>query len=277
MKAWLECDEVFTSVRRSLRAFTLIEVMLAIMIFSMVLVAIYSSWHAIIRSSRAGQKAAAEAQRTRVALRALEESLGSTVMFLQNMPYYSFQTGIIDDFGAISFVSHLPPSFPGSGLFGDQVTRRITFSVKEEKGQNLLLLQQTPLLEPEETAETPYTITLGSNVREFRFSFFDTNTMEWAEEWPWTNRLPKMVRAQMAFADRTRPLSPRDMVTRTIYLSSVAIPREAQVPILRRTGGRLPGGVTPQPGASSTIPRPSSPGLPARRAIRSPSGRNSSR
>lgn len=271
----------FRMNRRSCRwrckaAFTLLEVMIAIGIFSMVLVAIYSSWSAIMRSSQSGLKAAAQAQRTRVTVRALEESIGATQYFLQNHAHYRFQTDTSGDFGAISFVSYLPPSFPGSGLFGDQVLRRVTFFVPPEPrhGKRELLLQQTPILEPQETAKEPYTITLAPNVREFRFYFFDTNTMEWAEEWLWTNRLPKMVRVQMAFGDDKDRLEADDITTRTIYLASVAIPREAQLPGLRggaalRGGGTgVPpgnqprGGTPPPPGAGGTLrPPPGAPGI----------------
>src|SRR5205823_12141066 len=81
----------------SQQGFTLLEVMVAITIFAMVLVAIYASWSAILRGSKAGLKAAAEAQRTRVALRAFEESLGATELFLENIRYYSFMADTSGD------------------------------------------------------------------------------------------------------------------------------------------------------------------------------------
>ncbi len=244
------------------RAFTLLEVMLAIGIFSMVLVAIYASWSAIARASQTGLKAAAEAQRTRVTIRALEESLGATQYYLQNFRHYRFQTDTSGDFGAISFVSHLPPSFPGSGLFGDQVLRRVTFFVPDQKvaGKNQLLLQQTPILEPEDTAQTPYTIVLAPNVKQFRLHFFDTNTMEWAEEWLWTNRIPKVVRVQMAFGDDPGRLEPEDIITRTVYLASVAIPPEAQLPRLRAGPALRGGGPNPSVNPPALSPSGAPPG-----------------
>ena len=228
------------------------------------LVAIYSSWSAILRAARAGQIAAAEAQRTRVALRAVEQALGSTELFLENIRYYAFMADTSGDFAAVSLVSHLPPSFPGSGLFGDQSVRRVTFSVEPgNNGQNQLLLRQTPLLEPPDTAAEPYKIVLAPNVREFKMFFFDTNVMDWVEEWLWTNRLPRMVRVQMAFGDPRRgPQLPEDIASRTIYLASAAIPREAQIPVNRGGAIRTPG--VPTPGVDPTrgpvnppnVPRP---------------------
>src|SRR5512147_553777 len=62
-------------------AFTLIEIMIAIGIFSLVLAAIYSSWTAILRASKTGLEVAAAVQRSRIAVRMLEDSLGSAQSF----------------------------------------------------------------------------------------------------------------------------------------------------------------------------------------------------
>ena len=60
--------------------FTLIEVMLAIGIFALLVSAIFGSWTAILRSAKFGISAATQAQRTRISMRALEESLGGAVL-----------------------------------------------------------------------------------------------------------------------------------------------------------------------------------------------------
>ena len=71
-------------------AFTLVEIMIAIGILSLVLAAIYSSWTAILRASKTGLDAAASAQRARITIRVLEDSLGSAQSFAANLPYYYF-------------------------------------------------------------------------------------------------------------------------------------------------------------------------------------------
>jgi prepilin-type N-terminal cleavage/methylation domain-containing protein len=58
-------------------AFTLIEVLIALSIFAMIITGIYSSWSGIHRATRIGLEASADAQRKRIAMRALEQSLGS--------------------------------------------------------------------------------------------------------------------------------------------------------------------------------------------------------
>ncbi|HOB99277.1 MAG TPA: prepilin-type N-terminal cleavage/methylation domain-containing protein, partial [Verrucomicrobiota bacterium] len=45
------------TTRGTNRGFTLLEIMLAVVIFGMVVTAIYSSWSAILRASRAGRDA----------------------------------------------------------------------------------------------------------------------------------------------------------------------------------------------------------------------------
>ena len=110
-------------IRSKRCAFTLVEILLAMGIFSMVIIAIYSSWSAIMRGTRVGLTAAAEVQRTRVAIRSMEEALGAAVMYADNPLYYGFYADTSQNFGYLSFVARLPESFPGSGLFPASVRR----------------------------------------------------------------------------------------------------------------------------------------------------------
>src|SRR5437763_1795490 len=95
-------------VRDLARAFTLLEIMLALAIFAAVMIAIYSSWMSIVRGSTVGAEAAREAQRSRVAVRTLENSLVSLQMFQANMNYYYFLADTSGDFASLSFVARLP-------------------------------------------------------------------------------------------------------------------------------------------------------------------------
>jgi len=78
----------FQPLERSRAAFTLIEVIVAMAIFALVMLAIYTSWTAILRGSKVGLTAAAEAQRSRVAVRAVREALTSAQLYMENMRYY---------------------------------------------------------------------------------------------------------------------------------------------------------------------------------------------
>ncbi len=67
--------------RSSRCAFTLIEIMVAILIFSIVLAAIYSTWAAIMKASQVAQDVAAQAQRQRITVRTIEDSLMAVQSF----------------------------------------------------------------------------------------------------------------------------------------------------------------------------------------------------
>jgi hypothetical protein len=221
-------------------AFTMVEVLLAFAIFSMVIIAIYSSWTAIMRGTRTGLTAAAEVQRTRVAIRSLEDSLGAAVMYADNPRYYGFYADTSGPFAYVSFVSRLPESFPGSGLFDGETMRRVTFAVDQEK--NLLLMQSSVLSVKDE----PYTIRLAPKAAVFAMEFYNARMNEWLTEWVATNALPTMVRVAVDFGEN----STKETITiRTIPLTALAITRagggQPQIPGV--PGANNPGGPMPGP------------------------------
>jgi len=59
-------------------------------IFGVVVAAIFASWSAIMHGAASGNRAAATAQRSRVALRKLEEALGATRSYVADVQYYTF-------------------------------------------------------------------------------------------------------------------------------------------------------------------------------------------
>ena len=92
------------------RAFTLIEIMMAIAIFSIVVAAIYSTWILILRASKTGLEAAAQVQRERIAVQTIEDSLTCVQSFQASMQYYYFvvQNG---DQPLLSFTARVPDNF----------------------------------------------------------------------------------------------------------------------------------------------------------------------
>src|SRR3954452_5679150 len=74
----------------SSRAFTLLELLVALSLLSIVVIAVYSSWNAILKSTKVGLDAAASSQRARMSMSALQDSLLSACMFRENGRYYAF-------------------------------------------------------------------------------------------------------------------------------------------------------------------------------------------
>ena len=208
------------------RAFTLVEILIALAIFAAVMLAIYSSWSSILRGKTVGLAAAAETQRARVAVRALENSLVSLQMFQANLRYYWFLADTSGDFASLSFVARLPKSFPRSGDFGDQVLRRLTFTVEPGTNrENVLVLRQNPVLFDPSVDEEENPLVLARHVKTFMLEFWGQRSTDWEPEWPQTNLPPRLIRFTLGFGrPNQRTLNPDDVVTRVVTVSSVPIP-----------------------------------------------------
>src|ERR1043166_8643980 len=243
--------------RPSSLAFTLIEILIAIGILGMVLAAIFSSWTAILRASKVGLDAAAAVQRSRIVMRTIEDSLLCAQSFGLNQRYYGFESKNGSD-GYLSFVARLPESFPRSRKFGDLHVRRITFSIESgTESSHQLVLRQSPLLMDLDKDENEHPLVLAKYVSDFKMEFWNTRTGDWDDEWKQTNQLPKLVKFSLRFSDNanTSRQAQQELV-RIVQLPATTVVGPWQAP----TGipGRLPPGVTNQPGFSSQpgVPQP---------------------
>ena len=181
------------------RAFTLIEIMVAIAIFALLVAAVYSTWMVILKSSQVGQAAAARVQRERIAIRTLEDSLTCIQSFQASMGYYTFNVTNGDQ-PALSFVARVPDIFPRNGRF-DSNLRRLTFSVEPgADSERDLVLRQNPILMDMDADEQQIPLVLARNVKDFVIECWDTNALDWVDGWDSTNSLPPMVRVTLTLA-----------------------------------------------------------------------------
>ena len=250
------------TLRHKRSGFTIIEIMLALGIFSMILVSIYSVWEGILKASRAARTAADGAQRARISIRAVEDALVTAQMFTANMPpqnrdaYYSFIADTKGDYGSLSFVAHLPATFPGVGRFGDQIVRRITFTTeagKDKEGGLNLVMRQGPMLMAVDKDYEPYSLTLAKDVTTFGFEFWglDKNEWKWLDHWDSTNSLPLLVRVWLGVGKTAKAGQAQDFVARIVSIPAAAVQPEWQFPGGQPGQQGVPGG-----------PRPGQPGQP---------------
>jgi len=238
-----------TSIRRS-RAFSLLELMVALAIFMMVVITIYSTWILIMRSSVIAQEAAAQAQRERIAIRTVEHSLMCVQSFQASMKYYSFDV----ENGAepvLSFTARLPDVFPRSGRFGDYNVRRLTYTVEPGADQlKNLVLRQTPILMDMDPDEKSTPLVLARNIKEFTVECWDTNQMSWATEWDDTNSIPPLVRVTFTLGSRDENglAGPDLTLSRVVALPCNTLPAGMQMP------GGMPGAGGPGAGIPQVNP-----------------------
>ena len=213
---------------RLYRAFTLIEIMMAMAIFSMVVTAIYATWTLIIKSAKIGQEAAAQVQRERVTFRTFEDALVCARSFQADLQHYSF---VVENGSAptLSFVARLPEFFPRSGRFGDFDVRRVTFSLENgSDGQQQLVLRQTPILMETDETEQQFPFVLSRNVSKMEFELWDARKGKWVDEWTTTNEIPSMIHLTLTYSrhnpDKPYATPQTEVVSRVVDISSTMVP-----------------------------------------------------
>jgi prepilin-type N-terminal cleavage/methylation domain-containing protein len=240
------------------RAFTLLEIMVALFVFSLLIAAVYSTWSLVMKATQVGQTAADRAQRERVAMRTIGDALMGIESFQASQKYYwfNFQNGSTP---FLSFAAHLPESFPHSrknygtvpGL--DFSSRRVLFQLEEAgNGEKNLVLRQVPILMEMEEDEKKYPCVLARDVRTFTVECWATNQLnhaEWSSEWDekQTNSIPSMLRVTMVLNQKdAHGMQERGFaVTRIYTVPSAMMPVQVQRGGLGGPGG--PGGGMPPP------------------------------
>jgi prepilin-type N-terminal cleavage/methylation domain-containing protein len=239
------------------RAFTLIEIMVAVMVFSMVIASIYETWALVLRATQVGQDAAAQAQRQRVVLRTIGDALMGVESFQGSQQYYWFKLGNGDS-PFLSFVAHLPDTFPRQNKFlgadggPDASSRRVTFSLStDEKGELDLVLRQSRILMDMDDDEKQYPLVLARNVKQFTVEWWGTNNLDeagWNTEWDdtMTNTIPQMLRVHLVLGANTEKANdaPTFAATRIYTVPSQMMPVQVQQGLGGRPGG---GGAFMQP------------------------------
>ena len=231
--------------------FTIIEILTAMAIFCMVVAAIFASWQAITRGSISAKRAAANAQRSRVALREIQEALGSTRSFLADVDYYTFEAENGTE-AYLSFVSRLPDDFLRSSRFGGFSVRRVSLGLEDGPDrQKRLVMRQTPVLTDMSQDEQDFPIVLVNDVSKFEMEFWDKQKGEWDDEWTQTNQIPQMVKFTLQIGD-----SSQDEVTRVVAIPSVAVQAGWQMPGSTAGGPGFRGPGIIRNGGGITLPPP---------------------
>ena len=250
--------------------------MIALSIFMMIILSIYSVWTGILKASHAARSAADNAQRARVTMRAIEDALITAQMFTANMPpqnqiaYYAFYADMNDgDYGKLSFVAHLPATFPGVGRYGDSIVRRVTFTCEPDKGGGLnLVMRQGPMLMAADKDFEPYSLVLAKDVQMFGFECWGQedpirkpNDWAWLDHWKSTNSLPKLMRIGLSLGKTSKKGEGQDLVVKV-----VALPANPVLPLYQNPLGAgvpgAPGGVLNRPGQPGQPLRGTQPGRP---------------
>jgi len=206
----------------------------------------------VMKATKVGQEAAAQAQRQRIALRTIEDSLMCIQSFQASQRYYFFNVEN-GDAQVLSFASRVPDVFPRNGKFGQFNLRRVTFSLEAgDGGEKNLVLRQNPILMDMDEDEQKNPLILARNVKTFEIDCWDTNQMDWVTEWVDTNSIPPLMRVGLVMGGTVDNggSAPELTVVRAFSMPSSMMPSAVQ------RGG--PGG--PAGGGLPQLPPPVIPG-----------------
>jgi general secretion pathway protein J len=236
------CPRPPTHGPRLRAAFTLVEIMIAVALLSLLVGAVYATLMLVLRSAQVGQSVAAQTQRQRIALRTIEDSLMCVQSFQASMMYYTFvvQNG---DQAELSFTARLPEVFPRNGKFGDFNLRRLTFAIESgADSENNLVLRQNPILMDLDKDEQADPLVLARNVKKFAVECWNPQTTDWTDEWDNTNSIPTMVRIDLVLGGG----SASDLsVSRVVAIPSVTLPSVVQNGLLNPGLNNAPGIIVP--------------------------------
>ena len=222
--------------------------MVAMALLSVIIIAIYASWRAIIRGTGVAREVAGAAQRSRITMRTLEDSLLCACMFNANPNYYTFEADSQGDFSTFSFVARLPKSFPRSGKFGDLDVRRLSFTIEPGKDSDKeLVLRQNPIIMDMDKDEQENPLVLAKNVQKFIVEYIDPKTGDWVPEWLTSNQLPREVRIQLALGQDNNSTEAIEAMIGTVAIPGQPVHIEWQMPMNAVAGlgsGMTNGGAT---------------------------------
>ena len=201
---------------KPIAAFSMIELVVAISLLMMMLGTLYSSWAAILQSTRTGSEAAANVQRERVTVQHVADALAGAVMVEDGEDWYRFKADTLSDQSSLSFIQRIPEN---SRKADAQSFRRVSFSVEPSaNGREWELVRreapvtQSPKATPVEPQE------LVRRVRLFKVELLDANG-EWKTRWSGEGRLPRRARISVAVG----PGDPKDVRVREVSLMSSSI------------------------------------------------------
>jgi len=173
--------------------FTLPEVLTAVVIMGLVLVTLYSCWAAVLGATQSSTIAVQDAQRERMAIRAISDALAG-VSWYENRKEGPLRLDDSLGFSHLKLISRVPPGFWGERELANYPLRRIEFVTEDMPGgESQLVMIQQALLAPTNSVKVHRTVLLP-HVETFAVEVHSggiSNT--WEAFWPTlfeTNGLP---------------------------------------------------------------------------------------
>ena len=196
------------------RGFTLVEVLLAVTILSLVMTAVYNIWSAALMAWRRGGDASEVFQRQRIVMDTLTELSQSVVYYGASPGLYAVTGTSKPDWGdTVSFVTASDVLLPPSEAI-DAGMRRVTISMLQAH-------------------------VLSMDVSGFYVRYLDPRNNTWGDKWEETNIIPLAMEFTVVFGQQGDRLPPV-VVTRAIDLPvATFIAESGGMPVPQGSAGEV--------------------------------------
>lgn len=183
------------------KGFTLLEVLIALVLFSFILSMVYSSLYATGRNWRASEIHLRESDDRRLILSFIRKRIEQLAPIIQADTKGNYRVVFGGDESSVQFVSGLPMWQAGSGLF----------FVKFELQEDELVLKYLPLTRDKTMFKGDIfmdadEISLLKNVREVDLDYFGLDNSDsvpaWRDNWHVIERLPNLMRLRIVTDSR---------------------------------------------------------------------------
>lgn len=247
--------------------FTLVEVLLAVTILSLVIVGVYGIWSASLKAWKRGGEATEVFQRQRVVMETLAELAQSAVYFAATPDLYAIigakNPGLGD---SVSFVTasdaFLPP-----GEANDIGMRRVIISMEQDEYRRtyLAIVNQPALSVKDGSTKDLQAHVVSMDVSSFLVRYLDPRDGDWYDKWEEPNLIPSAMEFTVTFGKPGDQLPPVT-VTRAVDLpvadfiahsSNPGLPQLSSTNEVQRRAGDISGSQNSssgQPQSQQTAP-----------------------
>ena len=205
------------------RGFTLLEVMLAVVLLSLVITAVYATWSAALRGWKRSSGMTETFQRERVVLNSLAELMQSVVFYRTDAGLYDLR-GVANELtnASISFVTASDVLLPATETLAGGM-RRVTLTMERDENQHSYLAirnQAALVLETTSADEMPPHI-LSADVSGFAIRYRHPQSGEWVDKWEEKSLVPSTVEFTVTFGGAD-PQIPAVVATRVVGLPTAS-------------------------------------------------------
>ncbi len=186
--------------------FTLVEILIALTLFSFILVLIFSTLHSTSRSWQTGEKKIAANDEQRLELAFIRKHISQAIP-LTRIDGKDNRILFKGESEAVHFISRLPAHRGGGGLY------LVSLVVSEQdlrKGFSLMYQPVGPDIDAFDLLDSDKikTVELIADIEAIEFSYFGRETIEddprWHEQWDIKDRLPELITVEITETESGR-------------------------------------------------------------------------